>query len=346
MNKIVTVRDCDIIAAEINTIKDNAHRVVIASAIQIGGKLVEAKSMVDHGQWGKWLEEKVSYSQSTANNLMRLYQEYGSGETNLFDNWTNSEAFGKLSYTQHLALLALPFEDRAEFAESHQVAEMSTRDLEKEIREVQEAAKADHNEMAKKLAAAQGRAREAEAEIQSHAKTADAALKDAAKAQQDAKRAEKSEKNALTLVEKLQKDLATAQAAEKATKEELAKALDNPAVPESVMDQLRREAEAAAAEKAAQEIKEKLAKATADAAAATEKAKEAESKLAEIQKQNKMNDPDISKFQATAEVLQQTYEALNGYRLTVAARNPDAGESLKKFQTALLSQMIDVLQGV
>lgn len=346
MNKIVTVRDCDIIAAEINTIKDNAQRVVIASAIQIGGKLVEAKSMVDHGQWGKWLEEKVSYSQSTANNLMRLYQEYGSGETNLFDNWTNSEAFGKLSYTQHLALLALPFEERAEFAESHQVAEMSTRDLEKEIREVQEAAKADHDEMAKKLAAAQGRTREAESEIQSHAKTADTAIKEAAKARQDAKRAEKSEKNALALVEKLQKDLAAAKAAEKAAKEELDKALDNPEVPEDTMEQLRREAEAAAAEKAAREIEEKLAKATADAEAATAKALDAETKLAEIQKQTKMNDPDIAKFQATAEALQQTYNTLDGYRLKVAGRNPEAGESLKKFQTALLSQMIDALQGV
>ena len=112
------------------------------------------------------------------------------------------------------------------------------------------------------------------------------------------------------------------------------------------MEQLRREAEAEAAQKATTEIEEKLAKVTAEAEAATAQARAAEAKLAEIQKQTKMDDPDIAKFQATAEALQQTYNTMNGYRMKVAARNPDAGESLKKFQTALLSQMIDALQGV
>lgn len=98
MSEIITVRDGDIIAAEINVIKENANRVLIASAIEIGKRLVEAKSLLEHGQWMKWLEEKVDYSQSTANNLMKLYQEYGTGEVSLFDNWTNSETFGKLSY--------------------------------------------------------------------------------------------------------------------------------------------------------------------------------------------------------------------------------------------------------
>ena len=144
MSDIITVRDGDIIAAEINVIKEHAAKVMISSAIEIGKRLVEAKSIVGHGNWGSWLAEKVDYSQSTANNMMKLYQEYGTGEANLFDNWTNSEAFGKLSYSQHLALLALPFGERAEFAEQHQVADMSTRELEKAIRERDEA-KADRD---------------------------------------------------------------------------------------------------------------------------------------------------------------------------------------------------------
>ena len=346
VNKIVTVRDCDIIAAEINTIKDNAQRVVIASAIQIGGKLVEAKSMVDHGQWGKWLEEKVSYSQSTANNLMKLYQEYGTGEVNLFDNWTNSETFAKLTYTQHLSLLALPFADRAEFAESHNVEDMSTRELEKEIRAELEKTKHDAAEWEQEAQALRGelkqtvtRAQEAEAEINAHARAADRAMK-------DKDRAEKSEKVALERLRKLETELATAKTAEKVAREELDKVLENPTVPESAMEQLRREIEAEAAEKAAEETEKKLVDAQKRADAATAQARAAEAKLAEIQKQSKMDDPDIAKFQATAEALQQTYNTLNGYRMKVAARNPDAGDSLKKFQSALLSQMIDTLQGV
>ncbi|TGE36258.1 DUF3102 domain-containing protein [Desulfosporosinus fructosivorans] len=30
------------------------------------------------GEWGKWLEESVSYSQSTADRLMKVFREYGS----------------------------------------------------------------------------------------------------------------------------------------------------------------------------------------------------------------------------------------------------------------------------
>lgn len=346
MSEIITVRDGDIIAAEINVIKENAKKVLIYSAIEIGRRLMEAKSVVDHGGWMKWLEEKVDYSQSTANNLMKLYQEYGTGEVNLFDNWTNSEAFGKLSYTQHLALLALPFEERAEFAENHQVADMSTRELEKEIRAELEKAKHDVAEWEQEAQALRGelkrtvtRAQEAEAEINAHAKAADKAMK-------DRDRAEKSEKNALALVKKLETELATAKTAEKVALEELDKALENPTVPESAMEQLRREIEAEAAKKAAVEIEQKLAEATAKADAATAQAKAAEAKLAEIQKQTKMDDPDIAKFQAAAEAFQQSFNTLNGYRLKVAARNPDAGERLMKFQTALLSQLIDTLQSM
>lgn len=346
MSEIITVRDSDIIAAEINTIKEDTQRVMISNAIRIGQKLTEAKSMVEHGQWGKWLEEKVSYSQSTANNLMKLFQEYGSNQESLFDNWTNSETFGKLTYTQHLSLLALPFADRAEFAETHQVADMSSREVEKAVRKELEKVEAERDALAKKLTDAQGRTKEAEAEIQSQAKAADAAHKEAAKAKKDVERAEKSEKNALSMVKKLETQLATAQTAEKMAREELEKALKNPTVPESAMEQLRREAEAEAAKKAAEEIQQKLAEATTKAEAATAQARAAEAKLAEIQKQSKMDDPDIAKFQAAAEAFQQSFNTLNGYRLKVAARNPDAGERLMKFQTALLSQLIDTLQGV
>lgn len=345
MNEIITARDGDIIAAEINVIKENAKKVVIHSAIEIGRRLVEAKSVVEHGEWMKWLADKVSYSQSTANNMMKLYQEYGSGETNLFDNWTNSEAFGKLGYTQHLALLALPFEERAEFAESHRVAEMSTRDLEKEIREVQEAAKVDHAEMAEKLAAAQGRARKAEGEIQDHARAADTAIKEAAKARQDAKRAEESERNALKLVENAKKALAAAEETARKAQEDLAREKENPEIPESVMEELRKQAEATAAEAAVKELEEKLAEAEAKATEAINGRAEAEAKAANMERQAKMGDPDVAKFQAIVEQIQQSYNTMNGYRLKVAAKDPEAGRKLARFQRALLEQWSAAIEG-
>lgn len=353
MSEIITVRDGDIIAAEINTIKEDTRRVMIANAIRIGGKLMEAKSMVDHGQWGKWLEEKVDYSQSTANNLMKLYQEYGTRQESLFDNWTNSETFAKLNYTQHMALLALPFADRAEFAERHNVEEMSTRELEKTVREEidrlkaelqdknaeLEAAGSDRNQLEEKLAQALGRAKEAESEITNHAKAADKALK-------DRERAEKSEKNALNLMEKLKKDLSAAEAAKAEAEKKLAEAKERPEIPESAMEELRRQVEKEAAEKAAAEVKKKLEDAQKVAQEAKVARAEAEEKLSALQKQVKISDPDIIAFQTLAQSMQQSYTDLNKCRLKVAERDPDAAGRLAAFQRALLTQWIDIIEGV
>lgn len=98
----------------------------VANICQIGKLLTEAKSMVGHGGWEKYLEEKVAYSQSTANNFMRLYQEYGEFGPNL-------QTFGNLNPSQALALLALPEGKREEFAEAHDVESMSVRELKAQI---------------------------------------------------------------------------------------------------------------------------------------------------------------------------------------------------------------------
>lgn len=98
----------------------------VANICQIGKLLTEAKSMVGHGGWEKYLEEKVAYSQSTANNFMRLYQEYGEYGPNL-------QTFGNLNPSQALALLALPEGKREEFAEAHDVESMSVRELKAQI---------------------------------------------------------------------------------------------------------------------------------------------------------------------------------------------------------------------
>jgi chromosome segregation ATPase len=69
---------------------------------------------------------------------MRLFDEYGDKQITLFGAVANSQTFGSLSYSKALALLALPEEEREEFVESHPVDDMSTRELEKKIKELQE----------------------------------------------------------------------------------------------------------------------------------------------------------------------------------------------------------------
>lgn len=97
-----------------------------ANMCQLGKLLTEAKAMVGHGGWKEYLEKEVSYSQSTANNFMRLYEAYG-------EFGPNPQTFGNLGASKALELLALPEGQREEFAESHDVEAMSVRELRAQI---------------------------------------------------------------------------------------------------------------------------------------------------------------------------------------------------------------------
>lgn len=77
MSDIITVRDIEIVTAEIKTIERNVVRTAIYGYIEIGRRLVEAKELVGHGGWGKYLSENVRYSQQWATDLMNLYRETG-----------------------------------------------------------------------------------------------------------------------------------------------------------------------------------------------------------------------------------------------------------------------------
>ena len=47
-------------------------RTIGRSIVIIGQDLIEAKSKMEHGLWGTWLEERVNFSQSTAENYMKI----------------------------------------------------------------------------------------------------------------------------------------------------------------------------------------------------------------------------------------------------------------------------------
>lgn len=121
-------RSIDVITAEINSITEHTRNIVLSSAIEVGRRLVEAKAQLQHGEWGKWLAESVNYSQSKANSLMQMYREYGE----------NSHALGNIGFTQAVALLAVPGEEREQFVKENEVESMSTRELQQAIKEKQE----------------------------------------------------------------------------------------------------------------------------------------------------------------------------------------------------------------
>mgnify|MGYP000939757507 FL=1 len=161
------------LATEINTIKRTTQRLMMQAAIDIGQRLAEVKAAVGHGNWGKWLLENVDYSERTAQNLIRLYEEYGRGQGSLFGEAGNPQLVADLSVSQAVALLGIKDADeRAEFIEKNDVATMTKRELEEAIRERNEAreelaavreAAENGEEAEKKIAAYRERLTKAEA---------------------------------------------------------------------------------------------------------------------------------------------------------------------------------------
>lgn len=189
-------QNADQIAAEINLIKRQTYEYVLKSSVEIGERLTAAKELVPYGAWSDWLKEKVDYSQSTANNFMRIYKEFSDDQIS-FAGKTKSETFGRLTYSQAVALFALPEPQREEFVETHDVSGMSTREL-KEAIEAAKAAEAERDkaraeaETARMTLAATRREKGViEAEAKTAGKERDDANKKASKAQAEADRLRK-----------------------------------------------------------------------------------------------------------------------------------------------------------
>ena len=68
-------REIGIITAEIKDLCRQAQTMALLYAVEIGRRLDEAKRALPYGKWGEWLKNEVEFSQSSANNFMKLYEE-------------------------------------------------------------------------------------------------------------------------------------------------------------------------------------------------------------------------------------------------------------------------------
>ena len=337
MNEMITVRDIDIVTAEIVTIKRQTQQILITAAIELGRRLTEVKEMIPHGEWGKYLQERVEYSQSTADNLMKLYREYGSGQESLFDNFANSQTFAKLSYTQALALLSVPADEREQFAEENDIANRSVREIQDLVRRRDE--QADQiDQLQTELADAKEEKENAISKLEAVESQLSAAEKECDSRKLD--------------VERLTQQLQKAKGAEKKAKDQLKKEKENPTVPQNMMDKIRSEAEEAAAKAAAEKaeiasekIKKQLEKAQKAAEDAENEKKKAMQEIEQIQRELqaakqevKMSNPDIAVFRSLFEEIQQTFNKMNGIRLKVALSDPLTAEKLKDATVAAIDQ--------
>lgn len=148
-------RDIEVITQEILDAKRRGGEAILT----IGRCLTEAKQTIPHGEWLPWLNERVEFSERTARNFMRLSRE-----------GSNRQALADLGAAKALTLLALPAEERESFiAENHVVGgeektviDMTSRELERAIRERKEAQEAAAKAQAEASAAEQARAKMAE----------------------------------------------------------------------------------------------------------------------------------------------------------------------------------------
>ena len=117
MNEIQNV---DTLTVEILILKQQTARNII----EIGKRLIVVKESLQHGEWGNWLEEKVDFSYRSAARFMQVAKEL-----------SNVPALATFQQSKVFALLDLPQEEREEFVRENDVETMSTRELQKAIKE-------------------------------------------------------------------------------------------------------------------------------------------------------------------------------------------------------------------
>ena len=327
MNDIQTQRTPDIIGAEIRGLTQQAKTMTLWFGIEIGRRLTEAKEMLEHGQWLPYLKEQTEFSRSSAGRLMTLYKEYGAAQTSLFGAESNYPTLNNLSISNALRLLAVPEDEREEFAAEHDVEHMSARELDELIKQRDEA---------------EQRAARAEEQL----KQADEG------AAKDDEQYQKAKQELHLLREKLENAEAQKSAAEKELSElrerpvEVAVEVDEKAVEEAVTA-ARAKNDAEWAEKMAK-VKNELSEAGLKAEKLKAKIKKAEEKAAasaaeleKLKKSQTLSDPNTAVFKQIFEQVQEDFNKLHGSLLKVRASDPDTAEKL----TAAVRALVDKMQG-
>lgn len=335
-------RTISMVTVEIKTLQKQAQQVVLGYAIEIGRRLTEAKAMLPHGAWGDWLRDEVEYSKSTANNFMRIFDAYGSDQMGLFGPEAKSQALGNLSYTKALRLLAIPEEEREEFVEAHNVEDISTRELDRLIKERDEA-RAEKTEALERAAAATEKAEAAVAAQETLRQNFDIMNRELseklAAAQNDATAKAAKAEAAAAVANKARADL-------KAAKDKMKQMQENPVISDDAMEKIRAEARAEADKAAAEELAAKLKAAEEKQEAAERAARNAKEDLerarqeqTNLEKKLALANEDTILFKAEFSRFQEVFNRCHGMLMKIEVNNPEIVPNLKNAMVAVLDSM-------
>ena len=294
-------RDIEVITQEILDAKRRGGEAILT----IGRCLTEAKQAIPHGEWLPWLNERVEFSERTAQKFMRLARE-----------WSNPSTLADLGASKALMLLALPEPERDQFVEDHNVIDMSARQLEQAIKDRDEARKAAEAAKADASAAEQARAKMAE----------DMALLNArlSGAQEDREQAAQA-------VAKLEAELAE-------LKEKPVEVAVETVVDQAAIEKARAEAVAGMQAKLDQ-AREAKKRAEDKQKIAEEALEQARLQLEEQAKEEKKAalgaDKDLAQFEVLFDQTKETVNRMHGILIKVRSRDEDAAGRLSKALAAL-----------
>ena len=318
------------IGEEIRNLTYQAKCMTVYYGVEIGRRLVEAKQMVGHGAWGDWVKKETEFSQSTATRFMRVFEEYGGEQIGIFGAVENSSTLQNLSISNALRLLAVPKEEREEFAAEVDAEHISARELERAIRERDEA----------RSTAEAARAEASEAEKSRAKMEADMAVlknlqQSAREAEEDARR--ELEEVRRELQELRDKPVEVAVEVDEAAvgkAAEEARAAAESEWKEKLAAAERKLSDAAGEKKALEDKLQELRKKVKSAGAAGEQDRERlAGEVEALKKQLTMSRTEIVTFKAKLETMSASYAGVK------EALEQMDGETRKKMKAALLAQL-------
>ena len=317
------------IGAEIRNLTYQAKCMTVYYGVEIGRRLVEAKQMVGHGAWGDWVKKETEFSQSTATRFMRVFEEYGGEQIGIFGAVENSSTLQNISISNALRLLAVPKEEREEFAAEVDAAHLSARELERAIRERDEARSTAEAAKAEAATAEKSRAK-MEADM--------AALKNLKQSAQEAEEEARRELEEVRAELKTIRDKPVEVAVEvdeaavsKAAAE--ARAAAEAEWKEKLAAAERKLDDAAGEKKALEDKLQELRKKVKSAGAAGEQDRERLSAEVEaLKKQLTMSQTEIVTFKAKLETMNASFAGVKGALLQMDE------ETQTKMKTAVLAQ--------
>ena len=366
-NAPMVQRDIRTVTAEIRTITETAKVMALNAIVEIGRRLKEAKTMLPHGEWGRWLETEVEFKQSTANNYMRIFEEYSADQMTLDGAVANSQTLGKLSYSKALALLALPSEEEREaFAAQHNVEAMSSRELKAALDELKKV-KAQQQRAEEAAAERKGEAEKLKEQLREAQRELDAQRDWAAEAERRAKEAEQvisgeqkneAQKAAEGRADEAERQARAAQAIKDAAvkereaaeeqvrklEEALRKAKENQNVPKELREALIAEGREAMAEEI-QTAENKLAAAQQAEQAARLELEKARADAEQLRKDMMKAVPGVETFKVRFEAVQADFRKMEEALATVREGSPETAEKLRNAVGALLAALMKRIEG-